>query len=81
MSLSITSLENDFLRSEIKQLKSKVKESDRILAEFDMVLEETIYDFIMQTCEGGLGESAESRTIAYELVQEIKERIKENLNK
>lgn len=81
MSLSITSLENDFLRSEIKQLKSKVKESDRILAEFDMILEETIYDFIMQTCEGGLGESAESRTIAYELVQEIKERIKENLNK
>lgn len=79
MSISITGLENDFLRSEIKQLKSKVKESDRILAEYDMLLEETIYDFIMQTCEGGIGESAESRTIAYELVQEIKGRIKENL--
>lgn len=81
MGLSITSLENDYLRGEVRELKSKVKESDRILAEYDMLLEETIYDFIMQTCEGGIGESAESRTIAYELVQEIKGRIKENLSK
>lgn len=81
MSISITSLENDFLRSEIKQLKGKVKESDRVLAELDMILEEMIYDFIMETCEGGLGESAESRTIAEGLVQEIKGRIKENLKK
>lgn len=81
MSISITSLENDFLRSEIKQLKSKVKESDRVLAELDMILEEMIYDFIMETCEGGLGESAQSRAIAEELVQEIKGRIKEKINK
>lgn len=79
MPLSITGLENDYLRAEIKELKNKVKESDRILAEFDMILEEMIYDFIMQTCEGGLGESAESRMIAEELVQEIKGRIKNKI--
>lgn len=81
MSISITSLENDFLRSEIKQLKSKVKESDRVLSELDMILEEMIYDFIMETCEGGLGESAESRAIAEGLVIEIRDRIKEKINK
>jgi hypothetical protein len=65
MGLSISDLENDFLRGQLKELKIKIKESDTILTDM-------LHDFLMSTFDGGLGESAEYRTMAEDFVSEFK---------
>jgi hypothetical protein len=65
MSLSITGLENDYLRNELKELKIKIKESDKILVSM-------IHEWIMSNEGFGIGEDAEARNCAEELVSRFK---------